>query len=95
MLFYTPKTNNQQLYCILIILLMSNSIVGIVSNNVKCLQNEPKYRKIFHYFNTLPDIHIGVLQETNSNPRDEFFWKAEWMELFTSLVEPWNPKACA
>ncbi len=54
--------------------------VKIISNNVKGLQQENKRRKIFHYFNNLPEVYVIMLKETHSTPIDERQWKTEWGE---------------
>ncbi len=46
--------------------------IKIISNNIKCLQDESKHRKIFHYFNILPDTPIIMLQESHSTQSNEF-----------------------
>jgi exonuclease III len=52
--------------------------IKILSNNVKCLQNEDKQRKLFHYFNKSTDADIIMLQECHNTPADEKHWCSEW-----------------
>ena len=52
--------------------------VKIISNNVRGLQSYQKRRKLFHHFNTVPEIDIIMLQETHSTEKSENQWRAEW-----------------
>ena len=57
---------------------MDNTTVLLISNNVKGLQSDLKRRKLFHFFNSKPDAHIILLQETHCTEKEEKQWTAEW-----------------